>query len=116
MYRELFWIKMEIIKMTKFGYLSVPVILFAMAFSANAQDGKTLGTNADRSQDVLDVDVWLDGRVGYAYADGNSADGELWQDTNLGFNLGFNDSVSGQVRMDPTRISSRLFSDVTIIT
>jgi len=88
--------------MTKFGYLSVPVILFAMAFSANAQDGKNLGTNADRSQDVLDVDVWLDGQVGYAYSDNDArtgGDGVFYQNTWLGFNVGFNDSISATISL-----------------
>jgi len=93
--------------MTKFGYLSVPVILFAMAFSANAQDGKNLGTNADRSQDVLDVDVWLTGQVGYAYSntaagdntDRTGGDGSFYQNTYLGFNVGFNDSVSAAISL-----------------
>jgi hypothetical protein len=35
--------------MTKFGYLFAPVALFAMAISANAQEGKTVGTKVDNS-------------------------------------------------------------------
>ena len=90
--------------MSKFGYLSVPVILFAMAFSASAQDGKNVGTNADRSQDVLDVDIWLDGEVGYGYGTWagttTGTDGSFYQNTQLGFNVGFNDSVSGALSLN----------------
>ena len=88
--------------MSKLGYLLVPGFLFAMAFTANAQDGKTVHSDADKAENTMDIE--LGGSAGLRYvfgtenvnvARGGAEDGGTWPGwATVSLNVAFSDSVS----------------------
>jgi hypothetical protein len=80
----------------------VPGFLFAMAFTANAQDGKTVHSDADKAENTMDIE--LGGSAGLRYvfgtenvnvARGGAEDGGTWPGwATISLNVAFSDSVS----------------------
>ncbi len=89
--------------MSKLGYLLVPGFLFAMAFTATAQDGKTLHTDADKAENTMDVQLGGSAGLRYVFATENvetnrgsgGEDAGRWPAwANISLDVAFSDSAS----------------------
>jgi hypothetical protein len=80
----------------------VPGFLFAMAFTATAQDGKTLHTDADKAENTMDVQLGGSAGLRYVFATenvetlrGGSEDAGRWPAwANITLDVAFSDSAS----------------------